>query len=67
MVKTIFKALGILLLLGYLLGAGYLYGFWRAEPRYRDLRITVSYPSDDAHFVTESSIRSLVTSKPGFH
>lgn len=67
MVKTIFKAIGILLLLGYLLGAGYLYGFWRAEPRYRDLRITVSYPSDDAHFVTESSIRSLVTSKPGFH
>lgn len=67
MVKTIFKALGLLLLLGYLLGAGYLYGFWREEPRYRDLRITVSYPSDDAHFVTESSIRTLVTKKPGFH
>lgn len=66
MVKTIFKIFGIVLLLGYLLGAGQLYGFWRAEPRYRDIHIEIDYPSDDAHFVTESSIHQLVTNKPGF-
>jgi len=66
MVKTVFKILGIALLLAYLLGAGYLYGFWRSEPRYRGIRIDISYPSDDAHFVTEASIRQLVTNKPGF-
>ena len=67
MVKTIFKAFAILLLLGYLLGAGCLYGFWRSEPRYRGMHITVDYPSDDAHFVTEAGIRQLVEAKPGFH
>ena len=66
MVKTIFKAIGVTLLLGYLLGAGYLYGFWRNEPRYRGMLITIDYPSDDAHFVTEASIRQLVEGKPGF-
>ena len=66
MVKTIFKAIGITLLLGYLLGASYLYGFWRSEPRYRGMHITIDYPSDDAHFVTEASIRQLVEGKPGF-
>ncbi len=66
MVKTIFKIIGIVLLLGYLLGAGYLFGFWREEPRYRGIRIDIEYPSDDAHFVTEASIRQLVTNKPGF-
>ena len=67
MVKTIFKTLGFLLLLGYLLGAGHLYGFWRSEPRYRGMRVTIDYPSDDAHFVTEASIRQLLSNKPGFH
>ena len=66
MVKTIFKAIGVTLLLGYLLGAGYLYGFWRNEPCYRGMLITIDYPSDDAHFVTEASIRQLVEGKPGF-
>ena len=66
MVKTIFKAIGVTLLLGYLLGAGCLYGFWRNEPRYRGMLITIDYPSDDAHFVTEASIRQLVEGKPGF-
>jgi len=67
MVKNVFKTIGIVLLIGYLLGAGYLYGFWRDEPRYRGIRIQIDYPSDDAHFVTEASIRQLVTNKPGFH
>ncbi len=67
MVKTLFKILGLALLIGYLLGAGLLYGFWRDEPRYRGIRINISYPSEDAHFITESNIRQLVTNKPGFH
>lgn len=66
MVKTIFKVIGLVLLVGYLLIAGVLYGFWRDEPRYRDMMIVVNYPNDEAHFVTETSIRQLVASKPGF-
>ena len=66
MVKTVFQVLGILLLLGYLLSAGILYGFWRSEPRYRGIYITISYPSDDTHFVSEADIRQLITQKPGF-
>lgn len=66
MVKTIFKILGIVLLVGYLLAAGFIYGFWRPEPHYRGMMITIDYPTDDAHFVTEASIRQLVTKKPGF-
>lgn len=66
MVKTIFKIIGIILLVGYLLAAGFMYGFWRSEPCYRNLKIVISYPSDEAHFVSEASIRQLVESKPGF-
>lgn len=66
MVKTIFKIIAIVLLLGYLLVAGFLYGFWRDEPRYRGIMIKVDYPSDEAHFVTENAIRQLITAKPGF-
>lgn len=66
MVKTIFKIIGIILLVGYLLAAGFMYGFWRSEPRYRNLKVVIEYPSDEAHFITEASIRQLVESKPGF-
>ena len=66
MIKLIFQTIGVTLLLGYLLAAGFLYGFWREEPRYRDIKIDISYPSDEAHFVTEASIKHLIESKPGF-
>lgn len=66
MVKTIFKIIALVLLLGYLLVAGFIYGFWRDEPRYKGIKIEVDYPSDEAHFVTEAAIRQLITAKPGF-
>lgn len=66
MVKTIFKIIALVLLTGYLLVASFIYGFWRDEPRYKGIKIVVDYPSDEAHFVTESAIRQLITSKPGF-
>lgn len=66
MVKTIFKVIGLVLLIGYLLAAGFLYGFWREEPRYRGIKIDITYPNDDAHFLTEKHIMQLVSSKPGF-
>lgn len=66
MIKTIFKVIGITLLVGYLLVAGILYGFWREEPRYRGIKIEISYPNEDARFVTEANILQLITSKPGF-
>lgn len=56
MIKTIFKIIGILCLIGYLLVAGILYGFWREEPRYRGVEIHINYPNDDAHFVNASDI-----------
>jgi len=65
-VKTIFKIIALVLLVGYLLVAGFIYGFWRDEPCYRGIKIVVDYPSDEAHFVTETEIRQLVTQKPGF-
>lgn len=66
MIKIIFKTIGVTLLVGYLLVAGVLYGFWREEPRYRGIKIEIDYPNDDAHFVTEASILQLIQSKPGF-
>lgn len=66
MVKTIFKVIGLVILLGYLLAASFIYGFWRDEPRYRGIKIVVDYPSDEAHFVSEESIRQLILSKPNF-
>lgn len=66
MIKTIFKIIGLTLLIGYLLAAGIIYGFWREEPRYRAIKIEISYPNDDAHFITENSIKQLINSKPGF-
>ncbi len=57
MVKTIFKIVGILLLTGYLLVAGILYGIRREEPRYRDVQIHINYPNNEAHFVSEADIR----------
>lgn len=60
MVKTIFKIIGILCLVGYLLVAGIMYGFWREEPRYRAIDIHIDYPNDEAHFVTESDIRQRI-------
>lgn len=66
MVKIIFKVIGLILIVGYLLTAGFIYGFWRSEPRYRGIKIVVNYPNDEAHFVTETDIRQLITSKPGF-
>lgn len=56
MVKTIFKIIGILCLVGYLLVAGVIYGFWREEPRYRAVKISINYPNEDAHFVSEADI-----------
>lgn len=56
MVKTIFKIIGICCLVGYLLVAGILYGFWREEPRYRGVDIRINYPNDEAHFVNEADI-----------
>ena len=66
MIKTVFKVIGLTLLVGYLLAAGILYGCWRPEPRYKGIHISIDYPSDEAHFVSEASIRQLVTNKPGF-
>ena len=66
MIKTVFQTIGITLLVGYLLIAGVIYGFWREEPRYRGIKIDISYPNDDAHFVTEANILHLLDSKPGF-
>lgn len=66
MVKTIFKIIGLVLLVGYLLAAGFIYGSWREDPQYRGIKIDISYPNDDAHFLTEQHIMQLVTSKPGF-
>ena len=66
MVKTVFKIIGVTLLTGYLLAAGWLYGFWRDEPCYRGIKVVVNYPNDDAHFVKESNILQLVNKKPGF-
>lgn len=62
MIKTIFKVIGILLLLGYLLAAGIMYGFWREEPVYRDIDIHIDYPTEEAHFVNPSDIRSKIKS-----
>ncbi len=56
MIKTIFKIIGILCIIGYLLVAGVLYGFWREEPRYRGVEIHINYPNEEAHFVSEADI-----------
>lgn len=66
MVKTVFKIIALVLLVGYLLAAGFIYGFWREEPLYRDIKVDITYPNDDAHFLTEQNILQLVSSKPGF-
>jgi len=66
MVKTIFKVIGLILILGYLLAASFIYGFWRDEPRYRGIKIVVDYPNDEARFVTQESIKQLILSKPNF-
>lgn len=66
MIKTIFKTIGVTLLVIYLLSAGILYGFWREAPRYRDIKVEISYPNDEAHFVTQDNIIQLLKSKPGF-
>lgn len=60
MIKTIFKVIGVLLILGYLLAAGIMYGFWREEPVYRGIDIHIDYPNDEAHFVDPADIRSKV-------
>lgn len=56
MLKTILKIIGTCCIIGYLLVAGVLYGFWREEPRYRGVDIHINYPNDDAHFVSEADI-----------
>lgn len=66
MIKTIFKTIGVTLLVLYLLLAGVLYSYWRDEPRYRAVKVVVQYPNDEAQFVTEAGILQLVNSKPGF-
>lgn len=58
MIKTIFKVIGTLLIVGYLLMAGIMYGFWRNEPVYKGIDIHIDYPNDDAHFVNPADIRS---------
>lgn len=60
MIKTIFKVIGVLLLLGYLLAAGWMYGFWRPEPVYRGIEIKIDYPNDEAHFVDPADIRAKI-------
>ena len=60
MIKTIFKVIGILLIFGYLLAAGLMYGGWREEPVYKGLQVNVDYPNDDAHFVNPADIRSKI-------
>lgn len=55
--KTIFKIIGILCIVSYLLVAGVLYGFWREEPRYRKVDIHINYPNENAHFVSDADIR----------
>lgn len=66
MIRIIFRTIGVTLLVGYLLAAGVIYGSWRQQPRYRGIKIDITYPTSDAHFVTEASIMQLVQSKPGF-
>ena len=64
MIKTIFKVIGVLLIIGYLLAAGIIYGFWREEPIYRGIEIHIDYPNEEADFVKEADIRSkLLPSK----
>ncbi len=64
MIKTIFKVIGVLLIIGYLMAAGLMYGFWREEPVYRGVDIHIDYPNDEAHFVNPADIRSkLLPSK----
>lgn len=60
MIKTIFKVIGVFLILGYLLAAGIMYGFWREEPVYRGIDIHIDYPNDEAHFVNPADIRSKI-------
>lgn len=60
MVKTIFKIIGILIIVGYLLVAGVIYGFWRDEPKYRGVEIHINYPNDEAHFVNEADITQRI-------
>lgn len=66
MIKLIFKTIGVTLLVGYLLIAGVVYGFWREKPRYRGIKIDITYPDDQARFIKEDNIMRLVNSKPGF-
>lgn len=66
MVKTVLRIVGLTLLFSYLIVAGFIYGSWRPEPRFRDIKIVIDYPSDEAHFVTEQGILQLVKTKPGF-
>lgn len=56
MITKLFKIIGILCLVGYLLAAGVLYGFWREDPRYRGVEIHINYPSQEAHFVSEADV-----------
>lgn len=60
MIKTIFKVIGALIIVGYLLAAGIMYGFWRPEPVYRGIDIHIDYPNDEAHFLNPADIRSKV-------
>lgn len=66
MIRLILRIVGLTLLIGYLLIAGIVYGFWRTEPCYRGIKVVIDYPSDEAHFVTEESILQLIKAKPGF-
>lgn len=56
MVKLVLKIIGVILLVGYLLVAGVVYGIKREPARYRDIQIVVT-DSADAQFVRASDIR----------